>query len=112
MTIATHITRVNGKFDKNIWNKESLKKYVKNKIFEIEDVLHPDLELFDVKDDNVEVWIYLSALPSEVSQKIVDKWAKEHITEEGLSVTSISIEMIFDKTKHYQNEDFMKVVIT
>jgi len=111
MVIASHIIRVNGKFDKNIWNKELLKEYVKNKILELEDVLHPDLELFSVKDNKIDVWIYLSAFPSEVSQKIVDKWALDHITEEGLSVTSIGIEMIFDKTKHYQNEDFMKVVI-
>lgn len=95
MPLATHLVRIEGEFNSKVWNKNSLREYVNNKITEIEDVLHPDLELFHVHDSNkINVWIYIQALPSEVKQRIVDKWAKDHIVEEGLSVKNIEIKVI------------------
>jgi hypothetical protein len=112
MVVATHLIKVKGEFNTSIWNSYTLKSYVMNKIQEIDYSLHPDLELFDVKNNNINVWIYLSALPSEVSRKIVDEWAFKHISEEGLIVKEISIEVIFDMTKQHQHENKMKVIIT
>lgn len=95
MAIATHMVRITGEFNPKIWNKNNLRKYVVDKIKEIEDVLHPDIELFNIHDNNkVDIWLYIHALPSEVTQKIVDKWAKDHIIEEGLIVKNIEIEVV------------------
>jgi len=108
MVIASHLIKIKGEFKTSKWNKNTLKIYVMNKIQEIDYSLHPDLELFGVKKNKIDVWIYLSALPSEVSQEIVDKWSREHITEEGLTVKEIIIEVIFNITDPHNN---MKVKI-
>ena len=113
MSIATHLIKVKGEFDSSLWNENLLETYVIKKIKEIEDVLHPDLELFSVKIGNkkvtiemngyiyneIEVWLYVCGYPSEVTQKVVEKWAKDHIIEEGLFVKKINIDMIYDMTK-------------
>jgi len=73
MHIATHIIKIKGKYDGS-WDEKKLRAYVDLKIKnEIEDVLHPDLELFEAKE-----------------------WIKDHIKEEGLSVTEFTVEMIFN----------------
>jgi hypothetical protein len=94
MHIVTHIIKIKGTFDSS-WDKEKLRAYVELKIKnEIEHVLHPDLELFEIKDSIVDVWVFITALPSEATYKVVEKWIKYHIKEDGLSVTEFIVEMI------------------
>ena len=96
MHIATHIIKIKGRFDSS-WDEQKLRVYVDSKIKnEIEDVLHPSLELFKVNDGSVDVWLFITALPSEATYKVVEKWIKDHIKEDGLSVTEFTIEMIFN----------------
>jgi len=93
MVIATHIIKINGKFDKNIWTKEKLEVYVRSKIeCDIEKLYYADLELFNVDNEIINVWVFVSALPSEVTRDIVGKWIKDHITEEGITMTEFEIE--------------------
>lgn len=94
MALATHLIKIEGEFDLNLWNEISLREYVKNKINEIESCLHPESELFQINNNKINIWILICALPSEVSQKIVNLWAENHITEEGLKVKKIEIEII------------------
>jgi hypothetical protein len=96
MHIATHIIKIKGTFDGS-WDEKKLKAYVDFKIKnEIEDVLHPSLELFEAKDSIVDVWVFITALPSEAKYKVVEAWIKDHIKEVGLSVTEFTVEMIFN----------------
>jgi len=96
MHIATHIIKIKGKYVGS-WDEKKLRAYVDLKInHEIEDVLHPDLELFEAKDGNVDVWVFITGLPSEATYKVVEEWIKDHIKEEGLSVTEFTVEMIFN----------------
>lgn len=108
MVVATHVVKVRGTFDRNVWNDEKLKKYVRRKIIcEIEDSFHTHLELFkiDRKDGGgdkgrVDVWVYLYALPSEVDRKVVEKWIDEHIIEEGLTVEEFEFSIMVDTTEN------------
>ena len=96
MHIATHIIKIKGRFDSS-WDEQKLRVYVDSKIKnEIEDVLHPSLELFKANDGNVEIWVFITGYPSEASYKVVEGWIKDHIKEDGLSVTEFTIEMIFN----------------
>jgi thymidylate synthase len=96
MTIATHLIKINGKFDKNIWTEDKLENYVRSKIEDdIKSFYHTDLELFGIDDEIINVWVFVSALPSEVSRDIVGKWLNDHIKEEGIVVTSFEIEERF-----------------
>jgi hypothetical protein len=91
MHIATHIIKIKGKYDSS-WDEKKLRAYVDLKIKnEIEEVLHPDLELFEAKDGNIDIWIYITGYPSEATYKVVEEWIKDHITEEGLSVTEFTV---------------------
>jgi hypothetical protein len=110
MHIATHLIKVTGEFDPALWNPETLRSYVTEKLKEMDYIdqyglkqsstFHPDIELFDATPENtIRVWLFITGLPSEVSQKIVDKWALDHITEKGLTVKKIEIEIINDLTK-------------
>lgn len=97
MHIATHLIKIKGKIDKNIWIKEKLKDYVLSKIRgDTPSFYHTDLELFSVDDDVVNVWVYVSALPSNVSKDIICNWLKSYIKEDGLNVTSFEIEKLID----------------
>lgn len=97
MHIATHIIKIKGKIDKNIWTEDKLDKYVRSKIDgDITSFYHADLELFGIEDNIINVWVFVSALPSEVSRDIVDKWLNDHIKEDGINVTSFEIEELFD----------------
>ena len=94
MHIVTHIIKIKGSYDSS-WDKKILRAYVDLKIKnEIDDVLHPSLELFKVNDGIVDVWLFITALPSEATYKVVEKWIKDHIKENGLSVTEFNVEMI------------------
>ncbi len=94
MHIATHLIKIKGTYDSS-WDEKKLRAYVDLKIkTEIEDVLHPSLELFEVKDGVVDVWFFITALPSEAKYKVVETWIKDHIKEEGLYVTDLAVEMI------------------
>jgi len=96
MHIATHIIKIKGKYDSS-WDEKKLRAYVDLKIKdEIEYVLHPSLELFDAKDGNVDVWVFITGFPSEASYEVVEKWIKDHIKEDGLSVTEFTVKMIFN----------------
>ena len=93
MSIATHLIKIRGTFDKDIWKEEELKDYVKSKIKnEIESVLHPDLELFKTDKSIAEIWVYISALPSAATRDVIDKWLEDHITEHGLTVIDFEVE--------------------
>jgi len=109
MRIATHLIKIKGKIDKDIWTEEKLKTYVESKIdSEMQSLYHADLELFRVKDEIVNVWVFISALPSEVSKDIICKWLNNHIKEDGISVTSLDIEKRFDLTN--QKETFVTLI--
>ena len=95
MAIATHLIKIKGEFNPDIWNETSLKEYVVNKITEIESTFHTETELFNVHDtDKIDVWVYVHGLPSEVSRRIVGQWIEVHIIEEGLTVIKFEIEVI------------------
>lgn len=97
MHIATHLIKIKGKFSKDIWTEEKLDKYVRSKIGgDIKNFYHADLELFGIEDDVINVWVFVSALPSEVSRDIVDKWLSDHVNEKGITVTDFEIEERFD----------------
>lgn len=98
MVFATHLIKIYGEINVFIWPEKKLRSYVNRKIrTEIEPVLHPDLELFRLSDERIEILVYISALPSEVSRDIVGKWIKDHIVERGLSVENFEIEIIASK---------------
>ena len=97
--IATHLIKIKGKIDVHIWTEEKLRNYVNSKIDD--DVLsfyHTDLELFGIENEVINVWVFVSASPSNVSRNIIDKWLSDHIKEEGLTITSFEIEERFDLT--------------
>lgn len=109
MRIATHLIKIKGKFDKNVWTDEDIKSYALSKIKrEIESLYHADLELFSTnQEDNyensktVDVYIFVSALL--VTRDIVDKWIKNHIIEKGITVIDFEIKEIFDMN-HPENK--------
>jgi hypothetical protein len=94
MAIATHIIKIKGTFDNEKWTEEQLRCLVRDKIKdEIESIYHPDLELFQVKDGSIEVWVYISDLtPLELLEKNIRDWLKNHIKEEGLTIDNVEIE--------------------
>lgn len=103
MVVATHLIKIKGIFNKNIWGheekmlNETLKEYVKTKIkFEIDSYYHADLELFEINDDKIEVWVFINALPSSVSRDIIEKWLNDHVNEEGIVATDFEIEEKFN----------------
>lgn len=108
MVVATHVIKVRGTFDRDIWNEDKLRKYVRRKIIcDMDDSFHTHLELFKIDRDNgdgnkgrVYVWVYIYALPSEVDRKVIKKWIDEHIIEEGLAVEEFEFNMMVDTTKN------------
>ncbi len=95
MRPATHLIKISGTYDESKWNDITLKEYVKRKIqSEIEDVLHPSLELFKAENGDVNVWVYIRALPSEATQPTIQKWLEDHIKEEGVTVKGFMIEIV------------------
>lgn len=94
MVIATHLIKVKGAFDDKKWTEEKLRNFVEYKIRdEIESIYHPDLELFQVKDSTIEVWIYVrDSAPLKLLDKTIRDWLDNHIKEDGLVVDNIKIE--------------------
>jgi len=55
------------------------------------------LELFQIQENNdIDIWVYISALPSEVDNQIVDKWIKDHLKEEGIEAKGFEIKVIMN----------------
>lgn len=98
MHIATHVIKIKGNADKNLWTKDKLEKYIRSKIDRVQSFYHANLELFTIDDEVVNVWIFVSALPSEVSKDIICKWLSNHIKEDGITLTNLEIEKKFDLT--------------
>lgn len=95
MAVATHLIKIKGEIDESKWDEEKLRNFVDNKIKDeiIESFHHPDLELFQVKDRSIEVWVYISDFtPLELLEKNVRDWLKNHIKEDGLTVDNVEIE--------------------
>lgn len=102
--VATHILKIKGSFDGSKWNEESLKGLVKTKIAnDIDKYYHTDLELFKIEDiDNskmlftIDVWVFIEAFGSSTSdiKDIADKWLKDHIKEDGLTMDNLEVERI------------------
>jgi len=100
MPVATHLVKIKGSFDEKIWDKKRIEDYVDYKIEnEIDETFSTDLELYNIIDNNIEIWIFIFGYPSEVDNRIIDKWIKDHIKEEGLKVDSFEFEMLVDVTK-------------
>ena len=102
MVIATHIIKIRGTFDENIWKgKNALKDYTKNKIkSEIDPSFHADLELFKIDGNKIDVWVYIHAFPSEVKRGIIEKWIQGHIVEEGITVNDFEFEIVINLTEY------------
>lgn len=99
MRIATHLIKIKGIFDKDIWGHDheiaetKLRQYVDTKIKdEIENLYHADLELFQIDDNKIEVWVFISAFQYEASKDLIEKWLNEHIKEEGIKVIVFEID--------------------
>lgn len=99
MSIATHIIKIKGTFDEKLWNEKKIEDYVDHKIEnEIDETFNIDIELFKITGNNIEIWVFIFAFPSEVDNGIIDKWIKDHIKEEGLKVESFEFEKLVDIT--------------
>ena len=86
--------KIKGEIDESKWDEEKLKELIKTKITnDIDKCYHTDLELFQVKDSTIEVWVYISdSAPLELLEKNVRDWLKNHIKEDGLTVDNVEIE--------------------
>jgi DNA-directed RNA polymerase beta' subunit len=92
VAIATHLIKIKGSLDIEKWTEEKIKKYIDKKLKdEIESLYHADLELLRVKDNDVEVWVYISALPSEATEYMIKKWLNDHIREDSVAVKDVEI---------------------
>lgn len=115
MVIATHLIKIKGTFDRNIWGheekflNETLKEYVKTKIkFEIFSSYHADLELFKIDGDKIEVWVFINSQPISTLKDIIEKWLDDHVNDEGIMATDIEIEEKFNNSSSENN--FLVVV--
>lgn len=112
MVIATHIIKIRGIFDENIFKENELKDYVESKIkSEIDSSFHTDLELFKVDGNKIDVWVFISAFPSEVTRNIIDKWIRDHIKEEGITVNDFEFEEIINMTENVSHKNKFFVCI-
>ena len=74
---------------------------VNKKLLEIYDFYHASLKLFKVQGSSIEVWVYIQALPSEAKRGAIEKWLKNHIREEGVSIKDFEIEDIVSIIDYY-----------
>lgn len=96
MAFATHIIKIKGRFDAQKWTEEKLRSYVNEKISnEIKSFYHTNIELFQVQENNIEVWVYISALPSEA--KLIEEWIENHIKEEGIIIKGFKVEEMMNR---------------
>ena len=101
MQIATHLIKIKGLIDINKWTEETLKEYVKTKLKEIDSSFHADLELFSLKDIDVDVWIYISALPWVEDEETIKSWLDSHIKEGGIKIQDFEIINLVDPKKNF-----------
>jgi hypothetical protein len=110
MVIATHIIKIKGSLD--TWNDEKkIQEYVEDKINnEIDTSFHTYLELLKITGNRIDIWVYIHAFPSEVTNDIIKKWIREHIKDEGISL-DFEFEMIFDLTDKncWKNTHIMRI---
>jgi len=105
MAVATHVVKVRGTFDRNIWDGNKLRKYVRKKIIcDMDSSFHTHLELFNVNGggdkSKIEVWVHIHAYPSEVTKGTIEIWMGDHIREYGLTVEEFEFEMMVDITEY------------
>ncbi len=90
MPIATHLIKVKGEIGQ--CSEDKLKEYVDEKIVnEIDMSFHATIEKLEVKGNHAEVWVYIHAFPSEIKQKVIEEWLKDHIKEPSISVKGFEI---------------------
>ncbi len=111
MVIATHLIKIKGAFEQNKWTEKKLEEYVRQKIKEIDLSFHANLELFQIQDSNIKVWVFISAFPSEVDDTIVGNWIKTHLKEEGIEVKEFEIKVIIDVTESLKADSPRQVMI-
>ncbi|MFA6097888.1 MAG: hypothetical protein WC788_09795 [Candidatus Paceibacterota bacterium] len=98
MIFATHIIKIHGAINQFIWPEKKLRNYVDKKVKnDIFVTFHARLKSFRLEEEKVEVRVYLSALPSEVTAKVVDEWLKDNTIRRGLGVENFEIEIIASK---------------
>lgn len=111
MAFATHLIKIEGSFDVQKWTEEKLREYVNEKIStEICSFYHTEIELFQIKDNNVEIWVYISALPSEATNEIIEKWIKDHIKEDGIKIKEFKVKGIINPLDP-DNEKSSRIII-
>lgn len=111
MVIATHLIKVKGEIGQ--WSEGRLREYVDDKIVnEIDLSIHTSLEKFELKGNHAEVWVYIHAFPSEITQKVIEDWLKNHIKEPDVNVKGFEIvkiaSLLDDPPKFFINLDFSK----
>lgn len=95
MPVATHVIKVKAEFNEN-WDEEKLEKLVKTKIGnEIDDFFSPESELFHVGNNVIDIWILIEFCGDLLLIKdISNKWLKDHIKEEGITIKNLEVEKI------------------
>lgn len=91
MSVATHVIKIKGEFDESNWNEEKLKELVKAKFKEISEFWCPDLELFKIDGNKIDVWVFIESFNSEI-ESLADKWLKYHILEKEGGITIKNVE--------------------
>lgn len=98
MIFATHLIKIHGSINQFIWPEKKLKNFVDRKIRnDIFVTFHAELKSFKLEGEKVEILVYVSALPSEVTVKVVDEWLKDNTIRRGLRVENFEIEIIASK---------------
>lgn len=92
MSFATHLIKVKGEFSSE-WTEERLKEYVNSKIkYEIDDYYSAQIELLGIRENTIEVWVFVSAIMETAYLKeMVDRWLQGHVGDEGITVKSSEI---------------------
>jgi hypothetical protein len=94
----THYLEVRGKSDKEI-SREKLSEFAYEKIKEIDNYWHPDMELIYSKDKIIKVGIFVSAsLNNETVISEAKKWVIKHLNDKvsGIFLDSLMIKTIYD----------------
>lgn len=110
MVIATHLIKIKGSVDKDKWTEETLREYIQKKIAdEICPSFHAETELFSIKDNDAEAWVYISAFPSEIGEDVIKKWLCDHIKEDGITVKDFEIVVVVDLTNPGKKDFFVNL---
>jgi hypothetical protein len=113
MAIATHLIKIKGSFNEKEWTEEKIRNLVERKIQqEVERFYYPDLELFQVTNNNIEVWVFVSAFPSEVTNEIIEKWLQDHVKEEGIEVKDFEIKEMISFSNFNDKPEFFIITQT